>query len=357
MKSKKKLIVQAFFFLALMGITFCVIFKNNDLSSVMSSIKSASGLSLYLSVFCALFFVAAEGFMIWYLLCCLGSFDHMDNPHKNCLPQCIGYSFVGFFFSGITPSATGGQPMQLYYMKKDGIALSEGTLVLMVVAVLYKFVLTLIGGLLLLFWHGGLKQYLGGYMVLFYLGMFLNLILVFLLLLVMSHGNWLLKILEKAEQLLIQLHILKKSEQRKESIHNLIAGYEDAFHFFLCHKTKIIFTGFCTLLQRCSLFILTYFIYAGLGLKGSNPLLIVSLQAAVFICVDMLPLPGSQGISELMYHTVFAGIISGSYLTASMCITRGIGFYLPLLLGVSVILIRTLLPKKIHQCSYQTRAE
>lgn len=30
------------------------------------------------------------------------------------------YSFIGFFYSGITPSATGGQPVQLYYMSKDG---------------------------------------------------------------------------------------------------------------------------------------------------------------------------------------------------------------------------------------------
>ena len=50
------------------------------------------------------------------------------------LPRCIQYSFIGFFYSGITPSATGGQPVQLYYMNKDGNRGSDSTVVLMTVA-------------------------------------------------------------------------------------------------------------------------------------------------------------------------------------------------------------------------------
>ena len=69
----------------------------------------------------------------------------------------------GSFFSGITPSASGGQPMQLYYMKRDGIPLPEGTAVLMAVATAYKFVLTVVGMMILLFWQKLLKEHLGGY--------------------------------------------------------------------------------------------------------------------------------------------------------------------------------------------------
>lgn len=55
------------------------------------------------------------------------------------------------FYSGITPSATGGQPMQLYEMKKDGNSVSSSTVVLMVTAVCYKLVLVCIGTFLLIF--------------------------------------------------------------------------------------------------------------------------------------------------------------------------------------------------------------
>ena len=53
--------------------------------------------------------------------------------------------------------------MQLYYMKRDGIPLPEGTAVLMAVATAYKFVLAVVGMMILLFWQKLLKEHLGGY--------------------------------------------------------------------------------------------------------------------------------------------------------------------------------------------------
>ena len=73
-------------------------------------------------------------------------------------------------------------------MKKDGIALGDATLTLMTVALLYKLVLAVIGTGLLLFWGNGLTAYLGNYISLYGLGLFLNILLVVLLLLVMFHG-------------------------------------------------------------------------------------------------------------------------------------------------------------------------
>ncbi len=46
--------------------------------------------------------------------------------------------------------------MQLYYLKKDGNGLADSSVVLMVVALIYKFVLVVWGVLMLLFWHGRL---------------------------------------------------------------------------------------------------------------------------------------------------------------------------------------------------------
>ena len=75
--------------------------------------------------------------------------------------------------------------MQLYYMKKDDIPLSEGTAVLMAVATAYKIVLAVIGTVMLLFWRKPLQKYLGGYFFWYMVGLVLNILLVSLLLLVM----------------------------------------------------------------------------------------------------------------------------------------------------------------------------
>ncbi len=341
---KRKNIIQFLLFILLMVLTFYTIFSKNDIKEIVSYLYKLNPFYLGCAVAFALFFVAAEGFMIWYLLRTVGN--------STGIIKCIGYSFIGFFFSGITPSASGGQPVQLYYMKKDGISIAEGTLTLMVVAVLYKFILVLIGIGILIFWKEGLELYLGSYLALYYLGIFLNALLVILLLLIMFHGEWMGKVIEKAEQLCIRLHFCKPSEKRKEAIRHMIHDYQDTLQFLIQHKSKVIFVTIFTFIQRCSLFILTYFIYRGLDMSKDSLILIMVLQASVYIAVDMLPLPGSQGISELMYHAVFTKIFAGGSLAASMCITRGISFYLLLIIGAIVTLYRFILIKKNKKYKY-----
>lgn len=139
-------------FAGIMALTFWSVFRNQDFMDMAVSIQRLSMQAMEMAVLLALLFVAGEGCMIWYLLKGIGE--------RTGLFRCISYSFIGFFFSGITPSATGGQPMQLYYMKKDGNKMSSASVVLMAVAVIYKFVLALTGLGIMLFWRAPLRKYL-----------------------------------------------------------------------------------------------------------------------------------------------------------------------------------------------------
>lgn len=341
LKPYKKIIgnlLQLLFFFVLMALTFHTIFSKNDIADITSAMHSLNPLYFIAALCSAILFVCGEGFMIWYLLL------HAGNETK--LFHCFGYSFIGFFFSGITPSATGGQPAQLIFMKRDGLPIADSTLTLMTVAVLYKFVLVIIGVLILFFWKEGLALYLGSYMGLYYLGILLNTVLVIILLLVMFHGKWMETLLLQIEKLCVKLHLCKPSVRRAEAFHKIITDYQHTLHFFIRNKAKIAFVALCTFLQRCCLFVLTYFIYRGLGLNTYGALLITVLQASVYIAVDMLPLPGSQGISELMYHAVFTHIFTAGCLTASMCITRGISFYFLLMIGAVISFLRFILLKR-----------
>lgn len=269
--------------------------------------------------------------MIWYLLRAL-----------NCGVSpfsCIRYSFIGFFYSGITPSATGGQPMQLYYMKKAGIKISDSTVVLMTVALAYKLVLVLIGIGILVLWYPELCAYLKGYLYLYYLGLFLNTALVGILLFVMISPKCFRGIVTGGEKLLLRAHILKPSGTRRQKLFDMADSYHEAVVFFLQHRKHIAVVVAFTFVQRFSVFFLTWLIYKGMGLSGYSMGSVMFIQATVYIAVDMLPLPGAQGITELMYKTVFAAIFPGAYLTASMCVTRGINFYL--LLVVSAVIAAT----------------
>lgn len=334
----RKNIISVCLFLALMLLTFYTIFHGNDMSYVWQTAKTLQPVYLGLAVLTGIFFVSAEGLVFWYLFRAL--------KYRSSLFGCIRYAFIGFFYSGITPSATGGQPMQLYYMKKSGYKIADSTVVLMTVALIYKLVLVLIGLGILIFWYPSLCQFLGGYLYLYFLGLFLNTSLVAILLFIMISPRCFRGIVVAGEKLLMKLHILKPSETRRQKLFDMADSYHEAVVFFLQHKRHIAVVFAFTFLQRLSVFFLTWLIYKGMHLSGHSMLAVMMIQATVYIAVDMLPLPGAQGITELMYKTVFASIFPGAYLTASMCVTRGINFYLLLIVSALVAASASLFSQK-----------
>ena len=325
----RKRVLEGAFFLAVMALSFYTIFHGQDMGQIKHALLRLSPLSLCAAMAVALFFVSAEGIMIFYLLRSL-------NGHSS-LGRCICYSFIGFFYSGITPSATGGQPMQLYYMSKDGNRLSESSVVLMTVALIYKLVLVLIGIGTLVFCYRPLRGYLEEYFPLFLLGLALNTILVLMLLAVMLAPETMKRLLSGIEKLLVRVRILKRSGTRQVKIQQFIDGYQGAVRFLLQHKGKVLMVCVFTFVQRASVFVLTWIIYLGFSLEGKDALTIMLLQASVYIAVDMLPVPGAQGITEVMYRSVFAGIFTGEYLMPSLYVTRGINFYFVLVVSLAVV--------------------
>lgn len=329
-ENRQKMLIHGGIFLVIMGLTFYAVMHGQNLGQIWESIRKMSPFYLGIAIVTALFFVSAEGCMIWYLLRSLNG--------RSSLGRCICYSFIGFFYSGITPSATGGQPMQLYHMKKDGNDLSESSVVLMTVALIYKFVLVVIGIGILAFWNAPLKGYLKGYYGLYLLGLALNGILVAALLAVMLAPGVIQGIVGGAERLLVRLRILKKSTQREEKVLRFVDGYQAAVKFLTENKSKVFVVTIFTFLQRASVFFLTAVIYRGFALEGAGFFTIMALQASVYIAVDMLPIPGSQGITELMYQRVFSTIFTGGLLLPSLYVTRGINFYLMLVVSLAVML-------------------
>ncbi len=324
----RKNLISAGVLLLLVALTISAIFKGNDMEAVFQAMRTLHPAYLFAAIATAFFFVSAEGFMICYLLRAL--------RYKTKVSTCVKYSFVGFFYSGITPSATGGQPMQLYYMQKEGHKISDSSVVLMTVAVIYKLVLVVMGLLILILYHEPLAGYLKQYLYLYYLGLFLNTFLVVVLLFIMISPKCFKGIVIGGEKLLKKFKILKSSRERTERLIDMADQYHEAVLFFLKNKSKIVAVVLFTVIQRCSVFFLTYLIYKGMGLEGLSALTVMNLQASVYIAVDMLPLPGAQGITELMYKTAFAQIFPGAFLTASMCVTRGLNFYMVLIASAAI---------------------
>lgn len=328
---KKKLVINGIIFLAIMALTIWFVFRDEGVGAVLTAMRQMSLVHLLLAVAIAVFFVGAEGVMIWYLLRSING--------TSSFFSCISCAFIGFLFSGITPSATGGQPMQLYYLKRDGNSWSHSSVVLMLVALMYKLVLVLFGVGILIFWNDPLKGYLGvGYYRLFLLGLTLNALLVAGLLMVMFTPSVIRILISKAEWLAVKLHLLKKTGSKQARLDHFMDNYQHALAFLKEKKGKMLVVFLGTAVQRAAVFALTYVVYRGIGLSGTPLTTIMWLQAAVYIAVDMLPIPGAQGITEAMYRHAFLNVFTAGHVTASMCISRGVSFYLMIAVGLVVTL-------------------
>ena len=194
----KKKILQTVLFLGIMFLTFYTLLHGQNLSEIYQAVKNMSVPYLIAAAGLALFFVCAEGSMIWYLL---------TSMRKKTDSQTTVLCVVGkeFFYSGITPSATGGQPVQLYYMNKDGNKGSDSTIVLMTVAVIYKIVLVVLGVGMLLFCGGALKTELQSFFPLYLLGLALNTVAVAVVLAAMLFPQWMIVVWAWVEKQFIRL--------------------------------------------------------------------------------------------------------------------------------------------------------
>ena len=148
------------------------------------------------------------------------------------------------------------------------------------------------------------------------------------------------------EKQFIRLDIWKANPQRMDKVQTFTGNYRNAVDWLKQHPGILIVVIAVTFLQRCSVFLLTYMVYLGLGQAGTSIQEVVLLQASVYIAVDMLPLPGAQGITELMYRSVFAPVFSKGSLIPSMLISRGLNFYFLLLAGAGVTAANHFLVKK-----------
>ena len=98
-------------FVALIVITFWIIFKDQDLGQLADTLKNSNIWYILLGIATMFGFICMEAFNIGRMLKHIGE--------KSTFIKNLKYAFVGIFFSAITPAASGGQPMQIYYMHKD----------------------------------------------------------------------------------------------------------------------------------------------------------------------------------------------------------------------------------------------
>ena len=324
MKSRKKIIFNGVFLAVVFALTIYGVFHGEDLSSMMDAIHRADKRWLIPGIALVAFFIWGESIIIWYMM--------RSSGIQLKKRTCFLFSSVGFFFSCITPSASGGQPMQIYYMKKEKISIPVSTVILMIVTITYKLVLVVIGIGIAVFGRGFLHKYLEGILPVFYLGLALNIFCVTFMTILVFHPLLAKAIMVKGMKLLERLHLMKKKEERLKKLEDSMDTYGNTAAYLKNNPFVIVKVIGITFIQRMALFAVTWFVYQAFGIHGTGFWDILFLQAVISVSVDMLPLPGGMGISETLFLNIFSPVFGG-LLLPGMVLSRGLGYYGELLIS------------------------
>ena len=123
-KFRLRTLLNGLFFIVLIALTYHLIFKDQDINNLLSIIKSTNKLFLLSGIMCILVFFFLEAYNVKKLLEALGD--------KISVFKSLKYTFIGYFFSSITPAASGGQPVEIYYMTKDKVNGAKATVSLLI---------------------------------------------------------------------------------------------------------------------------------------------------------------------------------------------------------------------------------
>ncbi|MEG0291926.1 MAG: lysylphosphatidylglycerol synthase transmembrane domain-containing protein [Anaerovoracaceae bacterium] len=329
-KSKKKIIISGIFFIVIVALTFKMLFGNKDITTIMNTIKDVDHKYLVMGVCSMSLFVLCEGINIKRLVKTLG--------YECTIFQGLRYSATGFFFSSITPSASGGQPMQLYFMNRDKISISHGTLALIVELASYQLVTLSMAIIAFAFNYSFMENTNPKLKTLLAIGVLLNL-LVFIGIMVAMFSKtaaktivgFVINILEKLK--------IKRVDKIRESAYSQIAKYHSGVTIIQENKMMIAKTIMTTVVGISGLHSVTYFVYKAFGLTGYGFLTVFALQAVLYIAVSAIPLPGAVGVSEGGFILLFKTLFPATIINSAVLLSRGISFYLYVVITGLLILV------------------
>lgn len=322
MGTRKKWMVQGGFLLLVIVGTAYGLLRGADLQALLQTLRGADLRYCILGLVCVVGFVLLESVILRVIFLKLGG--------KTRMTHCCLYSFVGFFFSCITPSAGGGQPAQVYFMHKDGIPPAASIPVLMLVTIAYKLVLVLYGLGVLLLWPMTLMEALDGLWWWFYLGLGANLLFVsvYIGLLLCPRGTGRILMLG-----LTWLPVGVKRKQRwGEKLEQAMIDYKRAADLMKKRFTMVLLVLLLTLLQRTLMFFVTWLCLRGLGMDGFWGD-VVTMQAMIALGTELLPLPGAMGANETMFLRMFGNIFPQTQVLPLLILSRGLGYYGQLLIS------------------------
>ena len=313
----KRFIGNIIFFIILFTLTFFFLVRGENFNNIGSVLASVDIKYIFIGILVMSLYMCGDALNNKVLL---------KNFGYNCsIFRTLKYAFIGFFYSAITPSSTGGQPMQLYHMNKDGIEISHGTIVLLLQACSYHIV-TLLYMLVGSFVNGAyLIDNMNYFVILLIIGITIT-ICVLTVLLGLIFSKKASNVFTRIAKWFIRILKFKNQDNLIDKLEKEVDEFRTSSNYIKKNKFIFLRVLLVSILQMTAFYSVTFVTMKALNIDISY-FRVITLQAVLFSAISSIPLPGSIGISEVGFGAIFLPIFGEKLIGTATIMNRFMSFY------------------------------
>lgn len=252
---------------------------------------------------------------------------------------CIRVGLIGMYYSSITPAATGGQPMQVFSMKKRGVPAGLTSSALAVKFFCWQCALLLLGAVAWALDPGLVARTLGQGVWMVSLGFLLNGIAVVLVILLAISRNLVRAIIIFLVKAAYRLRIVKDVAKTSSHWDAALQDFHASVDILTRHPFQFLTLFLLSIIQVSALMSATYFVYRGFGLRATGYFDILTIQLMLFIAASFTPLPGASGAQEGGFYLFFSKFIPSNIIFAALLVWRFLTYYLSIIVGFIAVTV------------------
>lgn len=245
------------------------------------------------------------------------------------------------FFHAITPFAVGGQPYEIYSLKKSKLKITEATNVSIVNFIVYQIALVLLGIIAIVYNHHFVllkeNDLLKNLVVVGFLVNFIVIVALFLLTCTKKINKILMKFIIKV---LNKIHLVKNKDEKIKQFNEYLNEFHQGAKILLHDKKLFIKLIFIHFIGLISSYLIPLTLAYAMGISSYTGIEAIVLSSYVMLIGAFVPIPGGTGGLEYGFMTFYGSFIKGSKLNAIMLLWRFITYYFAMILGAILLGIR-----------------
>lgn len=324
-ENKKRQLINLGLMFLLIGTTAYFLLRDNDIPQLFSLIESVNTDYLFLGLGVMVLFFTLEAGCLRTLLKSL--------DYKVSLFRCLRYSLIDFYFSSITPGCCGGQPSQIYYMKRDRIPLGVSSLVLLLFNLAYHVAVLIIAFASIALGGQDILSKLGYVKYLLFFGIAAQTFLIIAFVAAVFSRRLIPSLVEGFIGILSKTPLIKDQDNALKKARFQTGEYQRGAAYIQKHPGILLRVLLMATLHIAALYSISFWVYKAFGLSGTSLITLIAVQAALTLSVESLPIPGGMGITESSFLFLYGSVFGSSLVLPALLLCRGINYYTFLIAG------------------------